>query len=260
LSIERSVGLPGGRPPAAPPQPRRAEVEEPTLVLSLEHPTQGAQRIANELRLRDVNISPFGVRGVWLRHDLESRYKDLMRLEAYAQDDTLILSEEQVQLLERHSHEFRMRHIKISAPGELLNQDTFYWSTLKGVGKVYVQVLVGAFYSLAFAKVYTSKMPVTSADRLYDRVLPFYDALGVPVKVILTDNGREYCGRPDNQPYELFLELGDIEHRTTQVRRPHINGFVERMNRILLDKCFRVTGRMTWYTTPEAIQRGRINS
>jgi hypothetical protein len=43
--------------------------------------------------------------------------------------------------------------VEASRPGELLNQDTFYWGTLKGVGKVYVQVVVDVFCSLAFAKV-----------------------------------------------------------------------------------------------------------
>jgi transposase InsO family protein len=231
------------------------EVEDAILAFCLRFPTYGAQRVANELRLQDVTVSPSGVRGVWLRHDLETRYKRLMRLEIHAQDDTIVLTDEQVRLLERHSTEFRMRHVESNAPGELLNQDTFYWGTLKGVGKVYVQVLVDVFCSLAFAKVYTSKMPVTSADLLYDRVLPFYDALGVKVQAVLTDNGREYCGRPDNHPYELFLQLEDIEHRTTKVRSPRTNGFVERMNRTLLDECFRVAGRTTWYISPEEIQR-----
>lgn len=33
--------------------------------MSLEQPTYGAQRIANELRLQNVNVSPSGGRGVW---------------------------------------------------------------------------------------------------------------------------------------------------------------------------------------------------
>ena len=33
------------------------------------------------------------------------------------------------------------------------------------------------------------------------------------------------------------------------------NGFVERMNRTLLDECFRVAGRTTWYVETEEIQR-----
>jgi transposase InsO family protein len=195
------------------------------------------------------------VRAVWLRHELETRLKRLLRLEHHAQDQTLVLSPEQLQLLERHSVDFRCRHVEASSPGELLNRDTFYWGTLKGVGKVYVQVVVDVFCSLAFAKVYTAKMPATACGLLYDRVLPFYEALGVSVGAVLTDNGREYCGRPDQHPYELLLALEGIDHRTTQVRSPRTNGFVERLNRTLLDECFRVAGRTTWYTASEEIQR-----
>jgi transposase InsO family protein len=192
---------------------------------------------------------------VWLRHDLETRHKRLLRLERQSQEATYVLSEEQIALLERHSVDFRCRHVEASRPGELLNQDTFFWGSLKGVGKVYVQVVVDVFCSLAFAKVYTSKMPVTACDLLYERVLPFYEALGVEVGAILTDNGREFCGREESHPYELLLAVEGIEHRTTRVRSPRTNGFVERMNRTLLDECFRVQGRTTWYIEPEEIQR-----
>ncbi len=106
-----------------------------------------------------------------------------------------------------------------------------------------------------FAKVYTSKMPITACDLLYDRMLPFYEALSVEVGAVSTDNGREYCGRPDNHPYELLLAMDGIEHRTTRIRSPRTNGFVERMNRTLLDECFRVAGRATWYLEPDEIQR-----
>jgi transposase InsO family protein len=72
---------------------------------------------------------------------------------------------------------------------------------------------------------------------------------------VLTDNGREFCGLKERHPYELLLAMEDIEHRTTRVRSPRTNGFVERMNRTLLDECFRVQGRTTWYTTTAEIQR-----
>jgi len=58
---------------------------------------------------------------------------------------------------------------------------------------------------------------------------------------------REYRGRPDSHPFELLLALEEIEHRTTKIRTPRTNGFGERMNRTLLDDCFRVTRRTTWY-------------
>jgi transposase InsO family protein len=239
------------------PHPNRVapDVEEKILDYSLACPTHGAQRVANELRMQNVNVSPSGVRGVWLRHEIGTRHKRLLRLEKHSQDDTFILSDEQIALLERHSVDFRCRHVESSRPGELLNQDTFFWGSLKGVGKVYVQVVVDVFCSLAFAKVYTSKMPVTACDLLYERVLPFYEALGVPIGAVLTDNGREFCGKAETHPFELLLAMEGIDHRTTRVRSPRTNGFVERMNRTLLDECFRVAGRTTWYIEVEEIQR-----
>ena len=244
------------RGPRGPHPNRVAEaIEQKILDYALAFPTHGAQRVANELRLEGVNVGPSGVRGVWLRHDLETRHKRLLRLEAEARNTALVLTEQQVQLLERYSADFRCRHVESSRPGELLNQDTFYWGTLKGVGKVYVQVVVDTFCSLAFAKMYTAKFPVTACDLLYDRVLPFYEALGVEVGAVLTDNGREFCGRPEQHPYELLLAIEGIEHRTTKVRSPRTNGFVERMNRTLLDECFRVAGRTTWYIEVSEIQR-----
>jgi len=77
----------------------------------------------------------------------------------------------------------------------------------------------------------------------------------VKVGAILTDNGREFCGIQERHPYELLLAMEEIQHRTTKVRCPRTNGFVERMNRTLLDECFRVKGRQTWYIGPEEIQR-----
>ena len=239
------------------PHPNRVSAENETKILdySLARPTHGAQRVANELRMQNVNVSPSGVRGVWLRHEIGTRHKRLLRLEQHSQDVTFILTDEQIALLERHSVDFRCRHVESSRPGELLNQDTFFWGSLKGVGKVYVQVVVDVFCSLAFAKVYTSKMPVTACELLYERVMPFYEALGVSIGAVLTDNGREFCGRSETHPYELLLAMEGIDHRTTRVRTPRTNGFVERMNRTLLDECFRVAGRTTWYIEVEEIQR-----
>ena len=77
----------------------------------------------------------------------------------------------------------------------------------------------------------------------------------MPVGAVLTDNGREFCGTEGSHPYQLLLALEGIEHRTTRVRTPRTNGFVERMNRTLLDECFRVAGRTTWYVGIEEIQR-----
>jgi len=78
---------------------------------------------------------------------------------------------------------------------------------------------------------------------------------GTRVQTILSDNGREFCGRADQHPYELFLQLEETEHRTTKVRRPQSNGFIERFHRTLLDKHLRPSGRTRWYEILEEMQQ-----
>ena len=71
---------------------------------------------------------------------------------------------------------------------------------------------------------------------------------------MLSDDGREFCGREDQHPYELFLQLEGIAHKRTRVRRPQSNGIIERLHRTLLDEHFPVEGRRTWFETIEEMQ------
>ena len=238
------------------PHPNRVsqEIEDAILAYSLEHPTHGAQRTADDLMLQGVQVSSSGVRGVWDRHGLLTKHERLLRLEETASKRRIKLTEEQIRALERYNPEFRERHIETRFPGDLVAVDTFYVGTLKGVGKVYLQSVLDTFSRVAWGHFYTSKLPVTAVHVLNNRVLPFFEEHGIRIRTVLSDNGREYCGRPDRHPYELFLQLEDIEHRTTKVRRPQSNGFIERFHRTLLDEHLRVKGRTTWYETLDEMQ------
>lgn len=247
--LDKLPGCKGAHPNRVAP-----EIEEAILSYSLEHPTHGPLRVAQELALRGVTVSAGGVRGVWSRHELLSKHDRLLRLEREQQDRTLVLSDEQVRLLERFSPEFRERQIEVHHTGELVAIDTFFVGSLKGVGKVYLQTVLDCYSRFAFGRLYTSKLPLTAVHVLNNDVLPFFETHGVRIETVLSDNGREYCGRPDHHPFELFLQLEGIEHRTTRVRRPQSNGFVERLHRTLLDEHFRVAGRTTWYESVEQMQ------
>ncbi len=62
-------------------------------------------------------------------------------------------------------------------------------------------------------------------------VIPTFEAHEARIEAALSDYGREFCGRPDQHPYGLFLQREEIEHRTTRVKRPQSNGIVERFHR-----------------------------
>jgi transposase InsO family protein len=189
-----------------------------------------------------------------MRHNLTTRHERLLRLDKHVSEQAIELTEEQIHLLERFNPEFTERHIEKRFTGDLVSQDAFLVDSLKGIGKIYVQTVIDCHNRYAWGRLYTSKIPVTAVHVLNYDVLPYYESQNIKVQTILTDNGREYCGRPDNHPYELFLQLEGIEHRTTRVRRPQSNGFVERVHRTLLDEHFRVKGRTKFYESVSEMQ------
>ncbi|MBL8676382.1 MAG: transposase family protein [Alphaproteobacteria bacterium] len=140
-----------------------------------------------------------------------------------------------------------------SKPGELLSQDTFLVGNFKGIGKVYLHAVVDTFSSFAFGSLQSSKRPEAAVAVLHNEVIPFYKQNRIPIRTVLTDNGREYCGT-EAHGFQIFLELHEIEHRTTRVKRPQSNGFVERFNRTVLDEFFRLTLRKKMYKTIESLQ------
>lgn len=244
--------LPGARGPH--PNRVSAEIEQAVLDHALVHPCHGAVRVEQELRLTGIQVSAGGIRGVWQRHSLLTKHERLLRLEKATAERKIELTEEQTRLLERFSPEFRERHIEAPHTGSLVAVDTFFVGTLKGVGKLYLQTAIDCHSRYAWARLYPSKLPVTAVHLMNSDVIPAFEAHAAKIDTVLSDNGREFCGRPDQHPYELFLQLEEIEHRTTRVKRPQSNGIVERLHRTLLDEHFRVEGRRTWFETIEDMQ------
>ncbi len=155
-----------------------------------------------------------------------SKHDCLLCLEKTHREQTIELIDEQIRLLDRFSPEFHERQIEVHYTGELVAVDTFFVGALKGVGKVYLQTVLGCYSNHAWGRLYTSKLPVTAVHVLNETVLPFFEAHEARVYTILSDNGHEFCGCPDHHPYEQFLQLEGIEHQTTKVRRPQSNGCI----------------------------------
>jgi len=139
-------------------------VEEVVLKHAIDEPAHGQTRTSNELRKQGTFVSPSGVRSIWLRHDLAC-FKDRLRaLEKHIAETGTVLTESQVQALERKKEEQEAHgEIETEHPGYLGSQDTFYVGTLKGVGRVYQQTFVDTYSKVAHAKLYTNKTPITAA-------------------------------------------------------------------------------------------------
>ena len=134
------------------------------------------------------------------------------------------------------------------------SQDTFYVGTLKGVGRIYQQTFVDTYSKVAFAKLYTTKTPITAADLLNDRVLPFFAEHGMGILRMLTDRGTEYCGKAETHDYQLYLALNDIEHTKTKARHPQTNGICERFHKTILQEFYQIAFRRKLYLTLDELQ------
>ncbi len=232
------------------------EIEEAVVQMALEYPARGQVRTANELAKQGVLVSAGGVRSIWLRHGLETFRRRLRALEEKAAKEGIVYTEAQVRVLEeaRRERETEPDEIETHHPGYLVAQDTFYVGYIKGVGRIYQQTVIDTYASVAFAKLYTAKVPLTAADALNDRVMPFFEEQGIPVLRIMTDRGTEYCGRLDQHPYELYLQLNEISHTKTKARHPQTNGICERFHKTVLDECYRVIFRQKLIRTVEELQ------
>lgn len=232
------------------------EIEEAVVNMAYEYPAYGQSRTANELRKTGILVSGGGVRSIWLCHNLESFKKRLSLLEEKAAKEGIVYTEAQLAALEaaKRERETHPDEVEAEHPGYLISQDTFYVGYLKGVGRIYQQTVIDTYSAVAFAKVYTAKIPITAADILNDQVLPFFDGHDIPALRVLTDRGTEFCGAPDKHPYELYLQLNEIEHTKTKAKSPQTNGICERVQQTILNEFYRVFSRKKIYSDLETLQ------
>jgi len=235
------------------PQTTPEKTVKRLLEVSFDHPGWGCIKLSDYLKLEGHSISSPTAQKILIRNNMASKYERLMRLEEKNVEEGIELSVEQIRLIERMNPVFRERHVESGEPGELLCQDTKLVGYLSGFGKIYVQAVIDTYGSYGFACIFSSKRPEASVALLHNDVLPQYKEWGIDIQSLLTDNGREYCGT-DAHPYELYLQLNDIEHRRTKVRSPQTNGFVERFNRTLKEEFFLPALKKKIYTSMDELQ------
>lgn len=221
--------------------------EGQVLTLLEQFPSYGPERIALLLQRQGIDIGHTAVYGVMKRNGLNlgSKRLEWVRISS---GEVIKLSD-----LETARQKAKHRHIQAHDPGELVCLDLFYVGCLKGIGRIYQMTACDAATSFAWARLYTDKSASAASDFLSHIC---QTAHGVTLKNLLSDNGKEFTThwKSKNHLFENNLKELGIQHRYTQVRHPWTNGFVERLNRTILEEFYQVALRKKIYESLEDLQ------
>ncbi len=236
----------------APKMPNRVpkEIEEQILNFVKEYPTYGPERTEAELKGSGISIGHTGIYNLLKKRGLNTAKS---RLELVRKLSGEVVTQDEIT---RDKKKAKNNHVEATYPGQLVGEDTFYIGCLKGIGRIYHQVSCDCFSSFGVAKVYDNKTTDASIDFVENHLTRKF----APVRIerILTDCGTEYTtwhqeAIPNHEFEKTCKKLG-IKHTTTKVKHPWTNGYVERLNKTLLDEFYSVAFRKKRYESIEALQ------
>ena len=102
---------------------------------------------------------------------------------------------------------------------------------MRRIGYSFVHAAIDDHSRLAYAEIHDDEQAVT-AVAFWVRAKAFFEAHGIEIRRVLTDNGSCYRSRLFNAE----LAAAGIAHKYCRPYRPQTNGKVERFNRTLLDE------------------------
>lgn len=215
----------------APQMPNATPVllEQRVLAFSLGHPGLGPKRISAELARPlwgGFAISAAGVWRVLARHGLSTRSRRLALIAGYAAPPEPV-REPQPE-----------RHLEASQPGELVQMDAFCIGRLSGTkGTVWQYTAIDVASSFVWAELHvTPRNPdVRFCSTLAKRVAHEMALAGWRLQRITTDNGSEFR----NHAFDAVLRHLGARHQLIYPGRPQSNGAVERVQRTILEECWK---------------------
>jgi transposase InsO family protein len=224
-------------------------LEERVIAFALGHPGLGPRRIAAQLRRPmwgGLVISPSGVYNVLGRHGLRTRGLRLSLVAGYAAPPE-----------PEPPPRLAPGHLEANVPGELVQLDCFHIGRLTGTkGRVWQHTAIDVASSFTWAEIHVT--PLNPAARhtsaLVRRVAAELAAAGWRLQAVSTDNGSEFR----SQEFRRAVAATGAHHRFIHAGRPQSNGCVERVQRTILEECWRPSFARSLVPKVTALQRDLV--
>lgn len=205
-------------------------VAQRIIAFSLGHPGFGPARISAELSRPlwgGLCVSPAGVYRVLRRHGLETRQKRLGLVAGYACPPDPLPRDPEPE-----------RHIEAPRPGSVVQMDAFVIGRLSGTkGMVWQYTAIDVASSYVWAELHTSPRNPTAhwCSHLAEEVARDLASRGWKLEGVMTDNASEF------RSHEFAKTLKNLgaSHRFIRAGRPQSNGCVERVQRTILEECWK---------------------
>ena len=217
------------RPPRMPNQASQL-TEQRVVAFALGHPGLGPRRISASLaqeRWGGIVLSPNGVWRILRRHGLSRRISRVSLVAGYAAPPE-----------PERPGPIAARHVEVDHPGELVGFDCFHVGRLAGTtGRVWQYTAIDLATSHVWAELHTTPLNPSArrTSQLARRVAADLAAHGWRLERVLSDNGSEF------RSGEFGATIAALGARQTFIRagRPATNGAVERVQRTILEECWR---------------------
>jgi transposase InsO family protein len=205
-------------------------VEQRVVAFALGHPGFGPARISAELALErwgGLRVSPNGVWRILRRHGLNTRARRLALVAGYAAPPEPATPAPQPE-----------RQLETAGPGDLVQLDCFYVGRLQGTrGVVWQYTAIDVFSGFTWAELHlTPRNPAASCtSRLAQRVAADLARYGWRLNRVMTDNASEF------RSHDFGATVTQLGGRQVFIRagRPQTNGCVERVQRTILEECWK---------------------
>lgn len=207
-----------------------AHIEHRILAFSLAFPGLGPRRVSAELarqRWGGLVVSPNGIYRCLRRHGLSTRKARLGLVAGYQAPP----EPERPPVVERH--------LDAPRPGAMVQLDCFYVGRLHGTkGSVWQHTAIDVHSGFCWAELESAERGIPSSRRtsaLARRVAADLARWGWRLELVVSDNGSEFR----NERFTSQVRAVGARYRPIRAGRPTSNGAVERVQRTILEECWR---------------------